>query len=1120
MSRLHARSVFICSLFLTAVLYVGGPVVLAQVAASITGRIEDSSGAAVPNVNVTAKNLETGATRTVMADEAGNYQVLALPVGNYEVKAENTGFKAAVQTGINLVVGQQAVVNLKLEVGAVQEQVTVTSDAALVNTTTASIAGLVGEKEVKDLPLNGRSFDLLITLNPGTINFTINKGGPANTGGNLFSVAGRRGSENLTLMNGVEYTGAGNASVTPGGVSGLLGIDAVREYNVVSDGYGAEYGQRAGGQVSIITQSGSNQVHGTLFEFWRNNVLNAREFFAQGVPPFHRNQFGGSIGGPIRKDKTFIFGNYEAFRQASGLSFKTFVPDANARLGLLPCGFGAGYPTCGPGQPVSTPVQAVNLDPRILPFANGMWPVPNGPGGGGGIGFAFNSPAATDNTDFGTTRFDQRFSDKDSFSAVYTVNHDSSLTPGQVPIFGTGLNLQSQTGSMQEAHIFSPTVINTATAGYSRGVYNNQSAVLTNVPSSLDFVGGHSPGAITIGNVNVSTGFDMPGNQNPFVLFYRNLFTYTDGVQIIKGKHQISAGVWFQRIQDNDNYPLRASGSAAFASIPGFFQGMTTSFQVAPKTTANGWRSWEGAWYVQDSIQLRPNLTLRVGLRHEFSNGWSEVNGQAQVYLFDQSDVIQTLPRTGSEFNTANNSKLLFGPRIGLAWDPFGKGKTSIRAAFGTYYDQLDSLIYFVDQTPPLNGAATFGSAAAPVSLFSIIPVNTAAPLKPPCSPGVSTSLCNIYAPKGVQGSYKIPTVESWNFSVEQQLAHATALRLTYVGSHTYHQWVSIDPNTIQALICSNPAGCLAGGINPAQSTVAQGVAYVPALAPGKPATRPNPFLGSGFFAQSSAYGNYDALETEVIQRLSGGLQFRGSFTWAKNLDSGSGAIGGGTGTAQGHLVSNAQEYGLANFGIKAQASGNLSYQLPFGQGKRFLNGMHGVADKLVSGWQTNTIVTLVSGFPFGVTAGSNISGNGDANGTDRPNLVTGASNNPTSGVTAGCGGGIIPAGQQLHTPNLWFDPCAFVLPASGTFGNAGRNTMIGPGLADVDFSLFKNTKITERIGLQFRAEGFNILNHPNFKIPTSSAVFAGSAYSPSAGIITGTATMGRQIQLSLKLIF
>ena len=282
----------------------------AQVSASISGRVEDPSGAAIPGATVTAISSETGATRTVNTDEAGNFRLLALPVGRYDLRSEKVGFKAALQTGVNLVVGQQAVVNLHLEVGAVQEEVTVTGEAPLVNTTTSSVAGLVGEKQVKELPLNGRSFDLLITLNAGAINYTSMKS-PGPAGGNFFSVAGRRPSENLTLLNGVEYTGASTVAITPGGVSGqLLGIDAVREYNVVSSAFSAEYGKRAGAQVTVVTQSGTNQLHGSAFEFLRNGKLDARNFFDKGpVPAFKRNQFGGALGGPIRKDHSFIFGN-------------------------------------------------------------------------------------------------------------------------------------------------------------------------------------------------------------------------------------------------------------------------------------------------------------------------------------------------------------------------------------------------------------------------------------------------------------------------------------------------------------------------------------------------------------------------------------------------------------------------------------------------------------------------------------------------------------------------------------------------------------------------------------------------------------------------------------------
>lgn len=365
---------FLC-LFLGSFLLVGSAL-LAQVTASVSGKVEDPSGAAVPGATVTVTSLETRAARTATTDAAGTYRILSLLVGRYEVTVAMAGFKAARQTGINLVVGQEAVVSLRLEVGAVQEQVTVTGEAPLVNTTTASVSGLVGERQVKDLPLNGRSFDNLITLNPGAVNYSALKSGPtsgvSSGEGAFFTVAGRRPLDNLFLLNGIEYTGASQIASTPGGVSGqLLGIDAVREFNVVSDTYSAEYGKRAGAQVSVVTHSGTNQLHGSAFEFLRNDLLDARNFFDQGsIPPFRRNQFGGSLGGPIKKDKMFLFGSYEGFRQRLGISNVAYVPDDNARLGLLPTG------------PNNTLIQAPQLDTRMLPFFQ-LWPRANGPNLGG-----------------------------------------------------------------------------------------------------------------------------------------------------------------------------------------------------------------------------------------------------------------------------------------------------------------------------------------------------------------------------------------------------------------------------------------------------------------------------------------------------------------------------------------------------------------------------------------------------------------------------------------------------------------------------------------------------------------------------------------------------------------
>src|ERR1700680_464742 len=309
----------------------------AQVAARLTGIVTDQSGAPISDAAVTAKDLETGAVRSTTTDGAGRYLVLSLPVGEHEVRATKAGFKEAVRSGIQLVIGQEARIDLSLQVGAVATQVIVTSDASLVSTTTSDISGLVGERQIKELPLNGRSYDLLLPLNPGIVNFTSLKTGGTgisnSTTANDFAVSGHRPQQNLFLLHGVEYTGAAENTIQPGGTSGmLLGVDAVREFNVQRDSYGAEFGKRPGGQVVIVTQSGTNQWHGTAFEFLRNNVLDAPNFFDQGsAPPFRRNQFGGSLGGPIQKDKTFIFGNYEGFRQRLHQTSVAFVPDASVR---------------------------------------------------------------------------------------------------------------------------------------------------------------------------------------------------------------------------------------------------------------------------------------------------------------------------------------------------------------------------------------------------------------------------------------------------------------------------------------------------------------------------------------------------------------------------------------------------------------------------------------------------------------------------------------------------------------------------------------------------------------------------------------------------------------------
>jgi hypothetical protein len=1071
----------------------GGPAAWAQVSSAISGKVEDPSGAAINAATVTVKSLETGAARTVATDGSGNYKILSLPVGPQEIKVEKSGFKTAVRLGINLVVEQEAVVNFRLEVGELNQVFTVTAEAPLVNTTTSSVSGLVTESQIKDIPLNGRSFDTLITLNPSAINYGLKTANTSTSNGYTFSVDGHRPSDNIVLLNGIEYTGSSQLAITPGGVSGqLLGIDAVREFNVLTEAYSAEYGKRAGAQVTVVTQSGTNLLHGTMFEFLRNSAMDARNTFDLNyVPPFRRNQFGGALGGPIKKDRLFLFGNYEGFQQRLAVSSLSAVPDANARMGLLPNA--AGVPT-----------QVTGFKPAMLPYF-AFWPTGNGPDLGGGVQLAYYNPKQTIQENFGTVRGDYIVSARDTLSAAYTIDDGNSIIPLSDPLFASSVALTAQVASLRETHILSPTLLNSFTAGFSRAAFNFGSYPYTALPPSLDFVTGAGLGSIgistsavtsTIGSITSAGSNAAAGVSNR-----RNLITLTDGVQMVKGIHQLSLGVWFQRIRDNEDTGSGRLGTATFTSLTTFLQGNVSTFSVLPNPTPLSWRSWFGAWYAEDVIKLRSNLTLRAGIRHEFTNGWNEAFGRASNYVTGANGILETAPVVGNSVFSQNNATKLFSPRVALAWDPFGNGKTAVRAGFGTSYSLIDNLSFLLNKEPPYNSTGTYSGALA-----SFTPISPLVQLPPSCGPGVPTP-CSTFAPQGIQANAKTPTVQQWNFTIEQSLTSKMALRVAYVGSFSYHGLLSVDPNSIPAAICASAAGCQAGGTSaggtPAtaanQSHVSQGAQYIPV------GTRPNPYVGAGFFWYTEGNSRYNALQTDFTQRIMHGLQFRANYTFSKNLDMNSGLTGAQSANQAQMIMDRndlSRDWGPSALNPANQASISGHYELPFGKGQRFLANAGAAANRAVGGWQINLNTTLLSGFPLTPLAGSNRSGDGDTRNPDRPSL------------NAAFTGPVI-----TGNPNRWFNPAAFVLPAQGTWGNLGRGVYNGPGLATVDFSLFKDTALSERVGLQFRAEAFNLLNHTNYGTPNAT-VFTGTAVNSSAGLITSTATFSRQIQLGLKLTF
>ena len=1030
------------------------------VGGTISGIVRDSTGASLAGATVTVRQIETGSTRTLTTNGDGRFYAPSVPVGDYLVTVKHDGFQTDQQSGISLVIGQSLQLNFVLGVEKVQQEIVVNSAPFSVNTTTQQTAGLISEREVKELPLNGRSFDGLLTLNPATVNYTNQRSGGTGTSnssvGNMFAVSGRRPQDNLFLLNGVEYTGASLINVTPGGTSGqLLGVDAVRELNVATDTYGAAFGKRDGAQISIVTSSGTNKLHGSAVEFIRNSALDARNYFDQGnIPEFQRNQFGGSLGGPIRKDKLFLFGNYEGFRQNWGLSAVTLVPDDKARQGYLPDSAGV--------------EQYVGVNPAVEPlFA--LWPVANGPELGQGIAEAFSHPKQTIREDFGTTRFDDNLTSRDLLFGVYTVDDSTADTPSQNPLSLLNESLREQVASIQEQHVFSPSLLNTARFGYSRASFFFTGYSPVDLPG---WVTGRPIGAIVISGSTASNGSSAisgaganTGSNNSST---RNLFTVDDHIYWSHGKQQIEAGVWLQRIQSNDLLAQYQYGQAAFSTLATFLQGTVKTFSVVPSPTELGWRSLEGAGFIEDTIKLTPRLEVRAGLRSESTNGWNEAQGRAANYAIVDG-VLQTDPFVGDSALTVNRAKFLLAPRVGFAWDVWGNGKTAIRGGFGIYHGLLDTLDYRLGQTAPFNTAESLNNT--PVSNLSF-------------TPGTPPPAGTLVAPSNVQPDLSTPAVLEWSLRIEQQIAPHTSFTVGYVGSHSYHQILSEDMN------------------EPVPTYLSDGSVYYPTGAP-----YANPELSHTTSWVSQGVGLYNALEIDVRRTFANGFQFRGNFTWSKNLDDGSAwntSVSGNTPAYVSFPLNPKLDWGPAATDVRNAASINATYELPFGPHRHFLNHASMPVNFAAAGWTASAIVNVQSGFPFSPQLGYNPTGSGDTRNPVRPNW------NPNFG------GALYPG-----TAAQYFNPEAFLPPTAGTLGNVSRDALTGPGLSEIDLSATKNARITEHLGLQFRAEFFNILNHTNYLTPNEVVyTSATSGISPTAGVVTATSTTSRQIQFGAKLLF
>jgi hypothetical protein len=1064
---------------LLAISFVAVPGIRAQiVGATIGGTVHDTSGAIVSGATVEVRQIETGATRKLTTSADGQFNAPSVPIGHYTVTVTQDGFSPQKQAGIELTLGQSLHLDFVLGVATLNQQVEVDAMGDTVNLTTQSTAGLIEERQVKELPLNGRSYDQLLTLNPAIVNYTGERSGGVGTSnssvGNMFAVSGRRPQDNVFLLNGIEYTGASLMNVTPGGASGqLLGVDAVREFNVVADTYGASYGKRSGAQVSIVTTSGTNQLHGTAFEFVRNSLFDARNYFDQGaIPLFQRNQFGGSLGGPLRNNKLFLFGNYEGFRQAWGLSTVTFVPDNRARLGYLPNSSG--------GETF------VGVNASVQPLL-ALWPVQNGPEIGGGIAQSFNHPKQHIREDFGTTRIDDNLSSKDLLFAVYTVDDSAADSPSQNPLSRTNLSLREQVTSIQEQHVFSTSLLNTARFGYSRASFFFTGDTPVSLPG---WVGANPIGAVVISGSTASNGASAitqagtnVGSNNTTT---RNLFTFDDHIYWTHGKHQLEAGFWLQRMQSNDLLSQFQYGQASFTNLQSFLQGTVKTFQVVPAPTELGWRSLFASAFVEDIWKINKRLEVRAGFRSESTNGWNEVLGRAGNYAI-VNGIVQTNPVVGSSALTNNRAKFLPNPRVGFAWDVFGNGKTAVRGGFGFYRNLLDTLDYRLDQAAPFNTTQTLSNVA--VSSLKITPGTTA-----PAGAKVS--------PSSVQPDITTPTTLEWSLRVEQQIAPRTSLTLGYIGSHSYHQILSADLN------------------EPLPSYTSSGQVYYPYAASATGPALVNPAIANTTSWISQGVGLYNGLTVDVRRSFAGGFQVRGNYTYAKNLDNGSAwntSVSANTPAFVMFPLNPKLDWGPAATDVRHSATLNGSYELPFGPNHRYLAHSSTPTRIFTAGWTVSSIVNVQTGFPFTPQLSYNPTLNGDTRNPVRPSW------NPSFT------GDLYP-----HKVGQFFNPSAFLPPTitlasptcggsttCGTYGDVKRDLLVGPGLTNVDLSTSKNTRITEGVSLQFRAEFFNVLNHSNFLTPNPVVyTSATSGISPTAGVISATSTTSRQVQFGAKLQF
>lgn len=947
-----------------------------------------------------------------------------------------------------------------------------TGAAASGDRNNSAAANRINEAQLAGLPLNGRSYNQLATLQAGVSDSAATSASRGVGGGNL-SMSGSRPSSNNFLLDGTNLMDAVNNG--PSSAAGVqLGSDAVMQVQVFSNNYSAEYGRTSGGVLNSITRSGSNDFHATLFEYFRNSKLDSRNFFDPGSPPpFKRNQFGFTLTGALHKDRTFFMGSFESMRDRLSRTDVTFFPDEKARLGVIENPNGS-----------STVVPVAD---SVQPYLR-LFPIPNGTRLGRGIASHYGSQFLPTNEYFLSLRIDHKLSSRDSVFLRYTFDDARSIGASDSYLFQLDDKTRQQFATLTGSHIFSLSLLNTYRIGFARPTDLAGTASSLDVPAQLYF----SPEATQLGQLLVP-GLTSFGPSSSYPLDHvMNSFQFAGDFILQHGRHALKFGAEANRSQLNVGSEWFKAAAWSFNSLESFLQGgpSGTQLTVAIRGSNNtrALRQTLAGAYLQDEVRLSPAWQLSAGLRFEYA---TLVSDNYRKFSFMPDFVRDAQVQVGRYIS--DNPSGIFSPRLGITRSPGNRRNTVISAGAGIYYDQI--LAYVLSQR---KSSSPFHNIAVNQNFNS------------------SNSFPNaIAAAAGIPSALQIfdftntvlPTVYRYHFSVQQLMPLGWRLQMTYVGARGNHLFRRFEANQFPLPDIQTdgsyffPSECPKSG-----STVPAAAgcrAYAGPINPAHAAISLIPTDGQSF---------YNSLQVSASRAVAN-LSLQLSYAYSKSVDDNSTGVVGNVGQ---YALARTLDRGLSDFDIRQRLTLNYFYTLPLGAGQRWLRG--GIASKVIGGWRIGGILSARSGAPYTPTVRLRYAGYLFE--AQRPNVGPGGSTNPVAGNSTGCG--LIPSGQALRVPELAFDPCAFGAPAPGRLGDLGRNTIIAPAVLNMDLSFTREFKVDSKRKIQFRAELFNLANHTNFNKPAGSSltIFSGSPQNraSNAGRITTTATTSRQLQFALRL--